>query len=514
MHHCLSIPEIVHLICSQCDSLFDLAALARTCRTFSEPAQDGLWYEIGDLIPLIKCMPEDLWKSPEEITPDEEALIVFQRPIVSTDWPRFIIQSQRVRALGSDGSPELGHVDFQMLTFAASGLSLFPNLKELYWFEASDRIPFILPFLGPSLTTITLSGGEPSLARLQLSAFTTFCMKCPNLTVIRIEDAAYNDVQNGISVLSAAICQLHKLETAILGDITTDAYRHLAMLPTLKSLRLLLEIDPPIPLPLLLDSPPFSALERFQIDSGRLLHGAWMLNTSSCSLRALEVDYWEKTVESDWRIFFSTILQRCGLSALTAFKVRSRENPLSINHAAFLARPPLRMEHIAPLLAFHSLQSLVMQPIEGFDLDDASLEQLAKALPRLKALMLGVFTNAISLAKRPRVTLSSLGTLARYCPNLEHVGLHLDACIPCAAETTSSTRHTSLRCLVFGKSPIEDVMMVARFLSQMFPNIEDIWTAGSRSDVEASYEEKWNVVGTLHREYVARYSNSEEGDEV
>ncbi|KAF5376500.1 hypothetical protein D9615_008661 [Tricholomella constricta] len=513
MHHCLSIPEIVHLICSECDSLSDLAALARTCRTFSEPAQDGLWYEIGNLIPLIKCMPEDLWKSPEGITLDEEAQIVFQRPVVSTDWPRFVIQAQRVRALGSDDSPELGHVDFQMLTSAASGLSLFPNLKKFIWVEPNDRIPFILPFLGPSLTDITLSGGEPSLARLQLTAFTTFCMKCPNLTVIRIEDSAFNDIQNGISVLSAAICQLHKLETAILGDITTDAYRHLAMLPTLKSLRLLLEIDPPIPLPLLSDSPAFSALETFQINSGRLLHGAWMLNTSSCSLRALQVDYWERTAESDWRIFFSTVLQRCSMSALTAFQVRSNEDPVSINHAAFLARPPLELEHIEPLLAFHNLHSLVIQPIEGFDLDDASLEQLAKALPCLEALMLGVFTSIIHLAKRPRVTLSSLRTLARYCPDLRHIGLHLDACIPCAAETTSSTRHTSLGYLVLGKSPIEDDVMVASFLSEIFPNLKGILVVGPRSDGEVSYENKWNAVTTLLKEYVARY-NSEGGDEL
>jgi hypothetical protein len=35
-----------------------IAALARTCRTFKEPALDVLWKDIDGLKPLVSCFPE------------------------------------------------------------------------------------------------------------------------------------------------------------------------------------------------------------------------------------------------------------------------------------------------------------------------------------------------------------------------------------------------------------------------------------------------------------------------
>jgi hypothetical protein len=40
------------------DSRTILAALARTCRTFKEPALDMLWRNIDGLKPIVSCMPE------------------------------------------------------------------------------------------------------------------------------------------------------------------------------------------------------------------------------------------------------------------------------------------------------------------------------------------------------------------------------------------------------------------------------------------------------------------------
>ncbi len=38
----------------------DLAALALTCRSLSEPALDTLWHSIRSLAPLLRTLPEDL----------------------------------------------------------------------------------------------------------------------------------------------------------------------------------------------------------------------------------------------------------------------------------------------------------------------------------------------------------------------------------------------------------------------------------------------------------------------
>ena len=68
MHHVLEIQEILSNIFSHYDpypwtaagrnDLRLLAALARTCRAFKEPALDMLWQNLHDLSPLARCLPE------------------------------------------------------------------------------------------------------------------------------------------------------------------------------------------------------------------------------------------------------------------------------------------------------------------------------------------------------------------------------------------------------------------------------------------------------------------------
>ena len=62
MHHALEIQEILSNIFDHRLSPYrrvtaDLAALARTCRAFKEPALDLLWRELNDLSPLVLCLP-------------------------------------------------------------------------------------------------------------------------------------------------------------------------------------------------------------------------------------------------------------------------------------------------------------------------------------------------------------------------------------------------------------------------------------------------------------------------
>lgn len=68
MHPCLNVQEILWIIF---DSLLNdapsrentsaLISLAITCHTFEHMALDILWRTQRNLVPLIKCMPTDLW---------------------------------------------------------------------------------------------------------------------------------------------------------------------------------------------------------------------------------------------------------------------------------------------------------------------------------------------------------------------------------------------------------------------------------------------------------------------
>ena len=71
MHACLLINElVVHImgflmedvLPSRAHGSRDIARLARTCKSFMEPALDILWRTQGAVSPLVMCLPFDLWK--------------------------------------------------------------------------------------------------------------------------------------------------------------------------------------------------------------------------------------------------------------------------------------------------------------------------------------------------------------------------------------------------------------------------------------------------------------------
>lgn len=70
MHHCLRIAEVLREIVTllragseegrNVGSLATIASLAVTCRDFNKIASDELWSELGGIIPLLKCFPEEV----------------------------------------------------------------------------------------------------------------------------------------------------------------------------------------------------------------------------------------------------------------------------------------------------------------------------------------------------------------------------------------------------------------------------------------------------------------------
>jgi hypothetical protein len=59
----MSISEIVSLIFAEFhpECKGTLSSLARTCKALQQPALDLLWHHQDGLIPLLKCMSNDLW---------------------------------------------------------------------------------------------------------------------------------------------------------------------------------------------------------------------------------------------------------------------------------------------------------------------------------------------------------------------------------------------------------------------------------------------------------------------
>jgi hypothetical protein len=62
MHHCLDIPELICIIFELVSSNRDIVALALTCKTFRDPALRTLWAKLPSFDPLVRCLPNDIWK--------------------------------------------------------------------------------------------------------------------------------------------------------------------------------------------------------------------------------------------------------------------------------------------------------------------------------------------------------------------------------------------------------------------------------------------------------------------
>jgi len=64
MHPCLNVDEILRRIaCELVESggKGTAVALACCCKSFEDPVLDALWVEQGQLLPLLKSFPRDVW---------------------------------------------------------------------------------------------------------------------------------------------------------------------------------------------------------------------------------------------------------------------------------------------------------------------------------------------------------------------------------------------------------------------------------------------------------------------
>ncbi|KAJ7798876.1 hypothetical protein B0H14DRAFT_2388426, partial [Mycena olivaceomarginata] len=130
---------------------------------------------------------------------------------------------------------------------------------------------------------------------------------------------------------------------------------------------------------------------------------------------------------------------------------------------------------LRPLLAFLHLTSVTLCAPAGFDLNDATVGDMARAWPRIKSLHLYASDYAHILSN---VTLGALVLLARHCPELSGLSLTLDATAPVPDLETENKRLRQWRLDSLGVSlsPIAAPLAVAVFLSSVFPELK--WVRG------------------------------------
>ena len=82
-HPVLGCRELVDAICHRCDRT-TLLSLSVSCLAISDSALNALWYNIPSIVPLIRCMPDDLWEEFETASYDSNDLPL--RVLVTMSW--------------------------------------------------------------------------------------------------------------------------------------------------------------------------------------------------------------------------------------------------------------------------------------------------------------------------------------------------------------------------------------------------------------------------------------------
>lgn len=130
---------------------------------------------------------------------------------------------------------------------------------------------------------------------------------------------------------------------------------------------------------------------------------------------------------------------------------------------------------LQPLLRLSNLTVLDINPMLcSFDLDDAFLILMAMSWPSLQTLFLG---HIFGWHRPSRITLNALVPLVAYCPDLQNLGIVLDATVDPIPSDDDRPINDKITCLYLGdsKPSIEPhPSHIAQFLSDLFPMLSKI----------------------------------------
>jgi hypothetical protein len=137
--------------------------------------------------------------------------------------------------------------------------------------------------------------------------------------------------------------------------------------------------------------------------------------------------------------------------------------------------PAITVDTIRLLFHFHNITSLALWPPTGIDVNDEAVLSMAEAFPRLAYLSL----SSRAKAHPPRPTLRSLVFLAQRCPFLEHLEMGLNASEVPNLDYSLHKRVIQHNLILWdvADSLIKSPLLVARFLSGIFPELIEISTA-------------------------------------
>ncbi|CAK5282828.1 unnamed protein product [Mycena citricolor] len=483
MHQCLLIPETVQLICAHfrptnkhlptldAANTSTLAALAQTCRYFANPALDALWVKQIALTPLLCCLPGDCFA----IDLDEAGVSHgrWARPIFAGDWSRLDFYAARVRVLNLDESSDAafsaaGANFFNQLAAGAPSGGLFPKLRVLYSRKYPHVASCLRMFLAPTLRTLRVYAKTEREHRLMMTHLSTLPSAAPQLTSLLVYtgEKFFPRPPHFDAAVSSILRRMHSLEKVTMGCPDIASLQHIGRLDSLRTLSV---VDLPVEFQAVKkskDAKFFPRLLELVIRRGDILTALAFLRLSThAPYKRISITTAGVVSNPELERLFAAVASACRPTSLRTLVLHAAGS----GGLARVGAPAIR-----PLLAFRNLAHVELLSSAGWALDGDAVRELACAWPLLRTLSLE--TSAMPGGAAP--VLASLEHLAAHCPHLASLKTTVDAtvAVPDVLPSAKRVRQTRLAALHVQNSDIADALAVARYLSRLFPALQDIKT--------------------------------------
>lgn len=517
MHHCLEIQEILaeifqYISSEPCSDRVrsppaTLAGLARTCTTFTDPATDVLWHtQPADLFNLINCLPSHAVEVIPQRTPmfHSGLKLAIKRDVIRPeDFSRVFYYSAKIKVMSNSRyksyhprraslAPSVSLADDALdhIRKINSGKGpLVPNVRELEVllndFKGEASLPHLV--IGsalksmevvyrdneispskpvPQLVTLAevlgAASSLPTTLKLDMEneyferhildsppAIVELLPHLTNVTFLNINSLKLSDV--GVNFLST-LPALEKLSINITGinffqlpAIPPDVE---SVFPRLKFLAIATELLSSVSQFVTRWKP--SRLERFVIER-------------TYCYAAPHV--WD--LEGFFEVLGKNLKNGHLLKELALYNTSSLQWYEHLGeHTSIISADIFR----CLCAKFHNLIELSISLDASYDIDDASLMEIARGWPALRHLCFEECTFGIETAG---VTPAGLIAFVAACPQLEELTLRFKATIdfPTPEQTVPSP---TLRCLNACTSPIDDADVVAAFLEKSFPSLQSL----------------------------------------
>ncbi|KAJ7471675.1 hypothetical protein B0H11DRAFT_1811961 [Mycena galericulata] len=479
MHRALQILELIEMICAHLPakpfghpdnspqwtkSRGALAVLARTCKTFQEPALDALWSHQGNLFHIIACMPQDLWAGPLE--PELLDTMDVIRPILPSDWERPLFYMSRVRSFETISWAPLPKGLLRTLALCMPTEHFFPNLRALSWnSKANDKLfPHIRLFLSPRIAKLEI---RLSTTVWHLSFLPNLALSCPDLVDATIHsDSISADLRPHLRTsTSLFVCGLKRIETLHVKEIDNAAFQHLATVSSLTCLTVLtVNAFPSFPAPDLFHKSIFSSLQTIDVSTDTVHPAIAMTKALAESQLATIAIRIETATPEEISTLLNVFTQYLPHTSLRALDIDADHTPHKIYKSC------VDREMVKSLECFANLEQVSIAFSGGLDLDDGVVLHIACAWPNLQYLSL---KQNIVKSRRfvSRVTLAGLRDLAHHCPRLGGLTMEVNALVV-PPRHPGTTRQSSLMVWDVCRSRISNARAVAEFLRDIFPKIK------------------------------------------